>query len=508
MIQASLLFLFFSFIFYFFFLFYSSIFYLYVNLKCMPDGATLRQHWRISTCQHFSQLLYCGSAWRGQPWWRAFFRRDDRGSGLVSISFPLSVHVEFSNVRIWSGEYSPHRHLNDAESHPPDSVHPGCFSRESDRFVHQVSRWSSQTSRRRKDLMRWFFDASGITETTCVLLFSSALGRWVDRNPRLYTLFLTIAVNRAAIVVSCLLWFSILSSDVPAQKNALFSLVLILGMVEKNSRMTNILSMERDWIPTLASSIPGAQFNLTYLNTMMRRIDIFCKFIAPLAISTFISAIAPVKIAIVVVAMISMFSFVPECWCVRKVYSQSSRLQMPNEDKGVNASSASSAWNERLGSKLWSSIDTHVRSLRYYFKSPVWVPSLGIAVLHASVLTYSATFITYLLNAGFPLGMLTVAKAIGSIFEIGSTFVFLWAVNALSKANVSSELQPMEEDGDAREPEDQNSMLQNAIAWNPNTGVVIVGLWGICGLVLNLVRYIFLLSSQYVEKTERFSRFP
>ncbi|MCJ1234397.1 hypothetical protein MMC14_002358 [Varicellaria rhodocarpa] len=354
----------------------------------------------------------------------------------------------------------------------------------------------------------------GIAETVCVLLFSSALGRWVDCNPRLYTVLLTIIVNRAVIVLSCLLWYFILTSNIPSRKNALFAIVLIFGMIEKNARMTNILSMERGWVPTLASSTPDAPFNLTHLNIIMRRIDVFCKFIAPLAISTFISTVAPVKVAVVAVALTSMLSFGPEYWCVLKVWRRSSsRLRTPQEKNGEadDEPSHRHTWYGRLAVKVRTGLDAHARGLRYYFQSPVWIPSLGIAILHASVLTYSATLITYLLNVGLPLGTLTVAKATGSVFEIGSTFIFPWAVRVLSSEtkDVKNELYPMEEfrdpdpetrygllksetEEDVRETEDEDPKWASAAAvavaaCDPNSGVVRVGLWGICGLFLNLV---------------------
>ena len=349
-----------------------------------------------------------------------------------------------------------------------------------------------------------------------MLVFSSALGRWVDRNHRLYTLLFTIIVNRVAIVLSCLVWYLILTSNISSRKNALFAIILILGMIEKNARMTNILSMERGWVPMLASSTADAPFNLTHLNTIMRRIDVFCKFIAPLGISTFIATVAPVKIAVVAVALTSMLSFGLEYWCILTVWRcSSSRLRTSQEKNGKDDGDDGepvhrNTWYGRLAVLVQTSLDAHVQGLQYYFKSPVWIPSLGVAILHASVLTYSATLITYLLNAGLPLGTLTVAKAIGSVFEIGSTFIFPWAVRVLSETkDAKNELYSMEElrgpdpraqysllksetEEDVRETEDEeikqtSTATATATACDPNSGVVRVGLWGICGLFFNLV---------------------
>lgn len=165
-----------------------------------------------------------------------------------------------------------------------------------------------------------------------MLFFGSTLGRWVDRTPsRLRVLLVTIIVNRISVLVSCITWFVILSSTYPASKQGFFAVALVLGMAEKLSRGANILSIERDWVPTLANTSPDAKhpapYDLTNLNTTMKRIDMLCKLIAPLAVSTFVSRIKSERIAVIVLAVISTLSFGPECWGVQQVWVQNSRLR-------------------------------------------------------------------------------------------------------------------------------------------------------------------------------------
>lgn len=364
---------------------------------------------------------------------------------------------------------------------------------------------------------------SGIAETVCVLFFSSALGRWVDRAPsRLRPLLLTIITNRITVVACCLVWFFILSSQISTHKHVLFAVALTLGMVEKLSRMTNLLAMERDWIPTLAppssGAIPSTPYELTHLNTIMRRIDMLCKLAAPLAISAFISAFSHMK-AVVGVALISILSWGVEYWGVQKVWRQNGRLRvvkkaaekdldrytrlesrLPKHSniRSPQAPRASFLFS-RMFSELRASFYSHLDGLQYYFSTSVWIPSVCVAILHASVLTYSATLITYLLNAGFSLSLITVARAIGACFEIASTFIFPWAVHTLSKISTAGP-------DDAREPyntEAQNRLLDNRCDGenesedkdckqrlsipNLETGVAKVGLWGICSQSVTLV---------------------
>ena len=357
---------------------------------------------------------------------------------------------------------------------------------------------------------------NGIADTVCVLLFSSALGRWVDGAPsRLHTLLTTIVVNRVAVLVCCSMWFLVLtSSENASYKKYVFAIILGIGMVERSSRSANILSMERDWIPTIASSSreEDASYNLTYLNTMIRRIDVTCKFLAPLVISTFIAALAPVDVAVVVVAFSSLLSVWPECLCIQTVWKGNSQIQAPKEISSFEASNSSSSPALRqlhhrvlistALTAIKASFRSQVNSLRFFFSTPVWVPALCAAVMHGSVLTWSGTLITYLLNAGFPLGIITVGKAIGTLFEVGSTFVFPRAVSFLSSDTSSSSarlpqtaLHPRTEAEDAlletneqmHGEDDDRSDGYAKKKKNLDAGVVRAGFWGISSMWPNLV---------------------
>ena len=291
---------------------------------------------------------------------------------------------------------------------------------------------------------------SGIAETVCVIVSSSAVGRWVDSAPtRLRPLLVTIFTNRTTLVACCILWILLFSTTDESAKRVMFAVILALGMVEKSSRMANILSMERDWVPTIAST-DGDGYTLTHMNTVMRRIDIACKFLAPLAISGTVMLLDPVPAA-AAMASVSSMSLVLEAWSAMKVWKTNSRLRTTRREK-QQITSADPARKPKLPtssphvgilrrlcakskaalSPACAIIRDHVEGLNYYFSTTVWLPSTCVAILHASVLAWSGTLITWLLNANFSLTEITVAKGVGSFFEIGSTLVFPWAVSMFS----------------------------------------------------------------------------
>lgn len=355
-----------------------------------------------------------------------------------------------------------------------------------------------------------------------MLLFASALGRWVDCNPsRLRVLLVTIVINRISVLVSCITWLVILSSSYPAPRQVFFVVALILGRAERLSRGTNILSIERGWVPTLANTTINARhpapYDLTHLNTTMRRIDMLCKLIAPLAVSTFVSRVKSERIAVVVIATISTLSLGPECWGVQQVWNQNSRLRARKER--VDDAAISSNQNRpmqlcytktpltrlaldlygKIALQVMSSIREYVADLGYYFRTSVWIPSLCAAVPHASVLTFSGTMLTYLLNAGYSLNTITCARASGAVFEISSTFIFPWAVGILSTSSHApcwcnrkgyhevEQREPSSRSGTNLGDTDDNHALCNQSGSIIEQSVIRVGYWALGGLLLSLV---------------------
>ena len=318
-----------------------------------------------------------------------------------------------------------------------------------------------------------------------------------------------------------MIWFIILSFSYSAPKRVFFAVALILGMVEKLSRGTNIISMERDWVPTLANTSIDAghrvSYDLTHLNTIMKRIDMLCKLIAPLAVSTFVSKVESERLAIVVLAVISTLSLGPECWSLQKVWAQNSRLRARkgrvdelatngDQDRPMQRSSNKSR-TARLASSLhgtvvlqvMDSIRAYITDLGYYFRTSVWIPSLCAAIPHASVLTFSGTMLTYLLNAGYSLNTITGAKACGAVFEIASTFIFPWAVGILSTSKHSpggynrdgyhevEQREPVSRPDTSLSDTDNDEAQCSQSSPNIEQSVIRVGSWALGGLLLTLV---------------------
>lgn len=329
---------------------------------------------------------------------------------------------------------------------------------------------------------------SGLCTTLATLCLSSSIGTWIDQSPsRLRVLLLTISINRAAVILACIGWL-VLTRDTSFQvqskfqwssvtaasmKPWLFSFVVGLGIFEKLSAVSNMISMERDWVPTLTMS-HNASLSLTHLNAIMRRIDLSCKLVAPLIISLIITTTS-IGVGILFVASMSTLCWGIEVCCARRVWASSPRLRELKVD-GRSAVTESTTPQKRVafrfGSKQWT-------QLQNYFSTDVWAPSLALALLHLSVLSYSATFITFLLNRGFSLIIITLARAAGSVVEVSSTFVAPLGIKYLALWKRPLEL-AVDEEELLNYPE--------AIREKDHTvGLARSGLWGITLQLTNLV---------------------
>jgi solute carrier family 40 (iron-regulated transporter), member 1 len=341
--------------------------------------------------------------------------------------------------------------------------------------------------------------------TLASICFSSMVGRWVDQNPnRLKTLLSTISVNRFAVIGASLLWFFIVetNNDLPygeqfgpvlgeiptgsILKGAMFGLILLLGILENLSASGNMLSMERDWIVTAASP-DGQHYDLTHLNSAMRRIDLICKLIAPILISVIVSATST-RIGVLVVGGMSAMSWAIEIGCANRVWNRNPKLKAPKivSRQAGHGNLVPDMRARAIWSRITGVLRHYVQDFKHYFSSKVWAPSLALALLHISALSYGATFITFLLNVGFSLDLITLARAAGSIVEISSTIVTPVGIHYLGKAQNHGYFR-----GESRVSEEsETALLENEspdVEGRTETGLERLGLWGISWQLLNLV---------------------
>lgn len=340
----------------------------------------------------------------------------------------------------------------------------------------------------------------GITRTLIAICFSSTVGRWVDSSPnRLRTLTSTIIVNRTSVMLACMLWFFVIDVDSPPPdgsrvvveeflqqlampKNLLFAMILVCGIFETLSASANTLSMERDWIVVACSPV-GERYDLTELNSKMRRIDLICKLISPIFISVVVSTFST-KIGVLVVGGMSACSVILEWYCAKRVWDRNPRLQSL-DTSATKATHTTRNENMTVDARSLVLVRQYLEDFRSYFTSVVWVPSLALALLHLSALAYSATLITFLLSVGVSLNIITLARAAGSVVEISSTVITPIGVNRLSKAKRHGAFYDQTR---TEQITNTSPLTEVSVEDRGNeVGLFRLGLWGISWQLVNLV---------------------
>ena len=236
----------------------------------------------------------------------------------------------------------------------------------------------------------------------------------------------------------------------------IFLIILALGVIERLSRLANLISIERDWIPTLATTVESDKkltlYDLTQLNAVMSRIDLICKLGAPIVMSMFMSATKSSRLGAVAMIALNLISWPLEYWTARTVWQDSIRLQKPKAEVFAKASISKDSEPgkslEYICARLWapfynvvgrfsSWILQYGSSLKLYFATDIWMASLAVTGLHFSILVFSGTLTVFLVNSGFSLILVTWAEIFSAMFELGSTYVFPLGVRLLATERTS-----------------------------------------------------------------------
>lgn len=210
-------------------------------------------------------------------------------------------------------------------------------------------------------------------------------------------------------------------------KYAITAALLLLGMLEKLCWVGNLIVMERDWVPLLAS--PTSKPALHTLNAGIKRIDLVSKLVAPLAISGIALAVHSLKATALLIAAMQLLTVVPEMLTASKVFRSCSPLQLPRPAKETIDFPA----GDDVKPSLRERFTNHTGILRRYVNSAVFIPSIAWTLQPLSVLTLSASMTVYLLAANFPLDLITIARTCSTGVEILSTVVTPLLISALQE---------------------------------------------------------------------------
>ncbi|KAJ5782408.1 hypothetical protein N7457_004182 [Penicillium paradoxum] len=230
------------------------------------------------------------------------------------------------------------------------------------------------------------------------VVLSSWLGAQVDRSDRLVALRHSIVWQRVPVAVSCLCFVATLSIESWPVTVLLFVIQGLLACIEKLAATANVVAVERDWAIVISDSINVPRQDL---NASMRRIDLFCKLIAPVFISLVDSL--STQYAIWTVFGLNTASVVVEYMAIAQVYQSVPALTkapqtLPPAEHDTNEENDSHQ-NTSTGSIHF--LQESLSPWKEYISSSVFLASFALSLLYLTVLSFGATMTTYLLHTGF-----------------------------------------------------------------------------------------------------------
>lgn len=170
---------------------------------------------------------------------------------------------------------------------------------------------------------------------------------------------------------------------------------------------------------------------LKIMNSQMRRIDLFCKLISPLAIALIDGA--STKLAIQTIFWTNAASVAVEYALIARTYGAipalASRVR-PDDDATLDNGAPAMTGEGKLSAAL-SQCQHLLKSLKVYFNHPALLPSLSLSLLYLTVLSFSGQMVTYLLAAGYTSTNIGFVRSVSVVAEMSATWVAPFAMTKL-----------------------------------------------------------------------------
>ena len=269
-----------------------------------------------------------------------------------------------------------------------------------------------------------------LVRAASAICLSPFVGRWVDQVDRLKIVRLSIVGQRLAVVLSSLGFWALSTGilDFPGFETLLMAVLVILACVEKLCSIMNTIAIERDWVVVIAEN---SRSGLEELNSQMRRIDLVCKLIGPLAIALVDGY--STTVAIGVVLGMNASSVLTEYFAIARVYHlvPALRARPTVSNRPRNALSAVSEalaiW--RLGPLCVAQSRSIYKTVSSYMRHPVFLASMALCLLYFTVLSFSGQMVTYLLSVGLSSVQIGVLRMWSTVLEISATWLAPIAMN-------------------------------------------------------------------------------
>ncbi|GJM98173.1 hypothetical protein PR202_ga15158 [Eleusine coracana subsp. coracana] len=269
----------------------------------------------------------------------------------------------------------------------------------------------------------------GVVESSSVAVFGPMVGTLVDKLTYLQILGLWLLVQSLSFIVAGVSVTALLFYDGLKATNFRVFLALVIvtnvsGALAALSTLAGTILIEREWVVVIASGHPPAV--LTGINSVVRRIDLSCKLLAPV-FSGFVISFVSAQASAAVLALWNVASVGVEYWLFVSVYNGVPALADSNRRQRVRrvadaALPAPADWRARLTEQL--SIIPCWESWVVYVRQDVALPGVALAILYFSVLSFGTLMTATLDWMGIPAYVISLARGFSAVVGIGATLLY------------------------------------------------------------------------------------
>ncbi|KAJ9694084.1 hypothetical protein PVL29_009862 [Vitis rotundifolia] len=291
----------------------------------------------------------------------------------------------------------------------------------------------------------------GVVESASTAFLGPSIGQWLDRLTYvkvlqlwLWTQNLSFVVAGAAVVG--LQVFSSLKHTNLAAFITIVALTNISGAVGVLSTLAGTILIEREWVVVMSEGHPPEV--LTRMNSVLRRIDLICKLLAPV-VTGFIISFVSLKASAMTLAIWNTASVWLQYWLLMSVYNGIPALSESNQKRtfkiaersagestsacqGVNRSPsfdrgnltlADNSWKGKMIKWVWKVLC--ISAWNVYLRQDVVLSGVALALLYFTVLSFGALMTAALQWEGIPAYVIGIARGISAAIGIAATFVYL-----------------------------------------------------------------------------------
>ncbi|CAI5744133.1 unnamed protein product [Peronospora destructor] len=279
--------------------------------------------------------------------------------------------------------------------------------------------------------------------TTCLVAMPS-VGRQLDAVNRWKAMRLAIVLENITIVVcTALLGAMLLLTGADGLHKPewtwlltlLFVGTLICGGVGQVLSEAQTLSIERDWVVVIAQNSGVERSSaLMDLNSNLRRIDLACKILGPLAFGVIMDFAGrdPTKRAMIGVSTVAIWNGLStplEYFMTRDIYTLIPELATkddelrPQYEEEQKLDEADSKTTLSRYAALW----------RNYIRHPVFLLSFSYGALYMTILDNGSLNTAYLKWRGVPDSLLGFSRGVGAMFGLLGTVLFPYLRRTISR---------------------------------------------------------------------------